>query len=377
MAGPRAEAFRRDAEGRLARPAAADGRGGGAGGRGAAPDRGGGGDAAGGAEPLVDRRPADGQGAHHQLQQLLRVRDGQGGSRAQRRAADDRALDRGGRRALRPPRQLCPRRPRQAGAARGAHLPAALRRGLVDGDPLDRLSARRRDRRGRARQPSAKFVAFETLVRPEEMPGQSGLFQVLDWPYVEGLRLDEAMHPLTILATGLYGEELPNQNGAPIRLVVPWKYGFKSIKSIVRISFVADEPPTTWNLQAPNEYGFYSNVNPAVEPPALEPGDRAGGRRGAVRGAAADRAVQRLCRGGGRALCRHGPREVLLNARRGPDQRLAAAGAGLAALLRGAGAGGARLLARLRQPARRRPGEGARAPARAGRAAAAGRGAQP
>jgi methionine sulfoxide reductase catalytic subunit len=116
-------------------------------------------------------------------------------------------------------------------------------------------------------QPSAKFVAFETLVRPEEMPGQAGLFQVLDWPYVEGLRLDEAMHPLTILATGLYGEELPNQNGAPIRLVVPWKYGFKSIKSIVRISFVADEPPTTWNLQAPNEYGFYSNVNPAVSHP--------------------------------------------------------------------------------------------------------------
>jgi sulfoxide reductase catalytic subunit YedY len=115
--------------------------------------------------------------------------------------------------------------------------------------------------------PSAKYVAFETLVRPEEMPGQSGLFQVLDWPYVEGLRMDEAMHPLTILATGLYGEELPKQNGAPIRLVVPWKYGFKSIKSIVRISFVAEEPPTTWNLQAPNEYGFYSNVNPEVDHP--------------------------------------------------------------------------------------------------------------
>ena len=114
---------------------------------------------------------------------------------------------------------------------------------------------------------SAKYVAFQTLVRPKEMPGQSGLFQVLDWPYVEGLRLDEAMHPLTILATGLYGETLPNQNGAPIRLVVPWKYGFKGIKSIVRISLVENQPPTTWNIQAPNEYGFYSNVNPEVDHP--------------------------------------------------------------------------------------------------------------
>ncbi len=115
--------------------------------------------------------------------------------------------------------------------------------------------------------PSAKYVAFETLVRPEEMPGQSGVFQTLDWPYVEGLRLDEAMHPLTILACGLYGEELPNQNGAPLRLVVPWKYGFKSIKSIVRITLTEEQPPTTWNLQAPNEYGFYSNVNPEVRHP--------------------------------------------------------------------------------------------------------------
>jgi methionine sulfoxide reductase catalytic subunit len=115
--------------------------------------------------------------------------------------------------------------------------------------------------------PSARYVAFETLVRPEEMRGQRGLFQPLDWPYVEGLRLDEALHPLTILATGLYGEELPNQNGAPLRLVVPWKYGFKSIKSIVRMTLVEDEPPTTWNIQAPNEYGFYSNVNPAVSHP--------------------------------------------------------------------------------------------------------------
>lgn len=114
---------------------------------------------------------------------------------------------------------------------------------------------------------SAKYVAFETLVRPEEMPGQRGLFQPLEWPYVEGLRLDEAMHPLTILTVGLYGDTLPNQNGAPIRLVVPWKYGFKSIKSIVRINLVEDQPVTSWNRQNPGEYGFYSNVNPEVDHP--------------------------------------------------------------------------------------------------------------
>lgn len=114
---------------------------------------------------------------------------------------------------------------------------------------------------------SAKFVAFETLVRPEEMPGQRGIFQTLQWPYREGLRLDEAMHPLTILAVGMYGETLPNQNGAPLRLVVPWKYGFKSIKSIVRISFVEKQPPTTWALEASSEYGFFSNVNPEVDHP--------------------------------------------------------------------------------------------------------------
>ncbi|MES2143985.1 MAG: protein-methionine-sulfoxide reductase catalytic subunit MsrP [Pseudomonadota bacterium] len=114
-------------------------------------------------------------------------------------------------------------------------------------------------------QPGAKFVAFETLVRPEEMPGVSSPF--IDWPYREGLRLDEAMHPLTILATGLYGAPMPNQNGAPIRLVVPWKYGFKSIKSIVRISLVKTMPQTTWNMLQPQEYGFYSNVNPQVDHP--------------------------------------------------------------------------------------------------------------
>ena len=114
---------------------------------------------------------------------------------------------------------------------------------------------------------SAKYVAFETLVRPEEMSGQRGLFQPLPWPYVEGLRLDEANHPLTILAVGMYGETLPNQNGAPLRLVVPWKYGFKSIKSIVRISFVDKQPPTTWQTSQPGEYGFFSNVNPEVDHP--------------------------------------------------------------------------------------------------------------
>jgi sulfoxide reductase catalytic subunit YedY len=114
---------------------------------------------------------------------------------------------------------------------------------------------------------SAKYVAFETAYRPDEMPGTDTIFPVLDWPYVEGLRMDEAMHPLTILAVGLYGESLPNQNGAPIRLVVPWKYGFKGIKSITRISFVEKQPETAWNKQASNEYGFYANVNPKVDHP--------------------------------------------------------------------------------------------------------------
>ena len=111
----------------------------------------------------------------------------------------------------------------------------------------------------------ARYVAFQTLLDPQRMPNQRT--GVLDWPYVEGLRLDEARHPLTILATGMYGETLPPQDGAPIRLVVPWKYGFKSIKSVVKITLTADEPPTTWNLQAPDEYGFYSNVNPNVPHP--------------------------------------------------------------------------------------------------------------
>lgn len=111
----------------------------------------------------------------------------------------------------------------------------------------------------------AKYVHFVTLYDTDQMPNQST--RVLDWPYVEGLRLDEAMHPLTILSTGLYGKQLPAQNGAPLRLVVPWKYGFKSIKSIVKIRFVESQPPTTWNIAASDEYGFYSNVNPEVSHP--------------------------------------------------------------------------------------------------------------
>jgi methionine sulfoxide reductase catalytic subunit len=111
----------------------------------------------------------------------------------------------------------------------------------------------------------AKYVAFATLADPAQMPGVSR--GVLDWPYVEGLRLDEAMHPLTLLAVGLYGRVLPNQNGAPVRLVVPWKYGFKSIKSIVKLRLTESQPPTSWNVSAPGEYGFYSNVNPEVDHP--------------------------------------------------------------------------------------------------------------
>jgi sulfoxide reductase catalytic subunit YedY len=114
-------------------------------------------------------------------------------------------------------------------------------------------------------QPSAKYVAFETLYRPSEMRGQNS--GTIDWPYREGLRLDEAMNPLTLIATGLYGKTLPNQNGAPLRLVVPWKYGFKSIKSTVRITLSETEPPTSWSTIAPREYGFYANVNPTVDHP--------------------------------------------------------------------------------------------------------------
>ncbi len=114
-------------------------------------------------------------------------------------------------------------------------------------------------------QSGARYVAFETIVQPETMPGVRS--RVIPFPYVEGLRLDEAMHPLTLLATGIYGEPMPNQNGAPIRVVVPWKYGYKSIKSLVRITLTDSEPPTTWNRLNGREYGFYSNVNPEVDHP--------------------------------------------------------------------------------------------------------------
>jgi len=113
--------------------------------------------------------------------------------------------------------------------------------------------------------PSARFVQFTTLLDPRQMPGQRR--NVLDWPYVDALRLDEAMHPLTLLATGIYGKTMPNQNGAPMRLVIPWKYGFKGVKAIVRMSFTEKQPPTTWNVAAPSEYGFYANVNPEVDHP--------------------------------------------------------------------------------------------------------------
>jgi len=119
--------------------------------------------------------------------------------------------------------------------------------------------------------PAAQFVEFTTIVRPTEMPGQRA--PILDWPYIEGLRLDEARHPLAFLVTGVYGVDLPNQNGAPLRLVVPWKYGFKGIKSIVRIRFVEEMPMNTWWATNPNEYGFYANVNPRVDHPRWSQGN--------------------------------------------------------------------------------------------------------
>ncbi len=135
--------------------------------------------------------------------------------------------------------------------------------GVALGDVIRRLEPTSR----------AKYVEFTTLLDPEQMPGQKR--RVLSWPYVEGLRIDEAMNPLTLLATGVYGRDLPNQNGAPLRLVVPWKYGFKSIKSIVRMRFVEEMPATSWALSAPREYGFYANVNPEVDHPEVESGEGA------------------------------------------------------------------------------------------------------
>ena len=127
--------------------------------------------------------------------------------------------------------------------------------GIPLGGVIDRLEPTSR----------AKYVEFTTLLDPAQMPGQQR--RILDWPYVEALRMDEARHPLTLLVTGLYGKPLPNQNGAPIRLIVPWKYGFKGGKSLVKIRFVENQPMTTWNIAAPNEYGFYANVNPEVDHP--------------------------------------------------------------------------------------------------------------
>ncbi len=114
---------------------------------------------------------------------------------------------------------------------------------------------------------NAKYVEFTTLHRPREMRGQGSVFTGIDWPYVEGLRMDEAYHPLTLMVTGVYGKPLPNQNGAPWRLIVPWKYGFKGGKSIVKIRFTRRQPKNTWNILAPREYGFYANVNPDVDHP--------------------------------------------------------------------------------------------------------------
>jgi len=162
-------------------------------------------------------------------------------------------------------------------------------------------------------QGSAKYVAFETLVRPAEMPGQKGFGQPLPWPYVEGLRMDEAMHPLAIMAVGLYGETLMNQNGAPFRLVVPWKYGFKSIKSVVRISLVEKQPPTTWKQGQLARVRLLFQRQSGRRPSALEPGERAAHRRErAVRQAAPDAALQRLRRPSRGALLRARPQSQLL-----------------------------------------------------------------
>ena len=198
-------------------------------------------------ERLFHGRAADAAEGHHELQQLLRVRRRQVGSEAVFREPQDPPVDRdgGGRGA-----QAENVRHRRAAedAAGGAGLPAAVRGGLVHGDPwigfeLSHLI--------KAVEPTAnaKYIQFVTLHDPEQMPGQRR--GILDWPYLEGLRMDEAMNPLAILGVGLYGEVLPNQNGAPVRLVVPWKYGFKSIKSIVKVRFVEKQPATAWNVAGP------------------------------------------------------------------------------------------------------------------------------
>ena len=155
---------------------------------------------------------------------------------------------------------------------------------------------------------SAKYVAFQSLYDPKQMP--QGRYAGIPLPYVEGLRIDEAMHPLALLCVGLYGEVLPNQNGAPIRLVIPWKYGFKSIKSIVKIRFVEKQPPTTWNISSSSEYGFYSNVNPEVDHPRWS---QAKERRLGELSQASHVEVQRLRGSGSWPICGHGPPKELLN----------------------------------------------------------------
>ena len=192
---------------------------------------------------------------------------------------------------------------------------------LVDGHPLDRRAAVGRARTRCSRSPAAKFVEFTTLLRPSEMPGQRP--RVLDWPYVEGLRMDEAMHPLTLMVVGLYGKVLPNQNGAPLRVHIPWKYGFKSGKSIVRIRFTDKQPQNDLGGATPHEYGFYANVNPTVGHPRWSQAREAPAAELLQEHADAD--VQRLRRSGGQPLHRHGPaQELLMHGRAALARRRAA-----------------------------------------------------
>jgi hypothetical protein len=184
--------------------------------------------------------------------------------------------------------------------------------GVVDGHPVDRVSARGAAQAG-GPAAGAKYVEFTTLKDPEQFPGQKpGLLRrrTLDWPYTEGLRLDEAMHPLTLLTVGMYGQVLPNQNGAPCAVVIPWKYGFKSAKSIVRIRLTDTEPKTAWNKAAPQEYGFYSNVNPASTIPRWS---QATERRIGEFPPAQDAHVQRVRRPGRLPLHGDGSQEELLS----------------------------------------------------------------
>ena len=215
------------------------------------------------------------------------------------------ALDREGRGRSRQAGQIRVRRPGQAVQARGTDLPAPLRRGLVDGGSVAGLPAQGSDQ---ALEPTApaKFVEFTTLIDPMQMPGQRS--RILPWPYVEGLRMDEAMHPLTLLATGVYGKPLPNQNGAPLRLVVPWKYGFKGGKSIVRIRFSRRSPDHLEHRGA-ERVRLLRQREPGGRSPALEPGPRAAARRVPQ---AQDAAVQRLRRPGRLDVCGNGSAEELL-----------------------------------------------------------------